>query len=182
MTRRAAYIFAEVIHTYAHVNREFQPGASSVSWRNTSFNPSTFLHLCHVLRLLCIYANENARDSFRTAHMEEKGSSCCGDICSPHLCRWWPWSIALGNPRVIYNTSWARPGADSFQLLLRTECSCVDAKEKFYCILQSNRVKDERILQNYSRESGSQEGLGLNPKRMIVKILSSFTRFHCRML
>ena len=119
MTRRAAYIFAEVIHTYAHVNREFQPGASSVSWRNTSFNPSTFLHLCHVLRLLCIYANENARDSFRTtAHMEEKGSLCCGDICSPHLCRWWPWSIALGNPRVIYNEAGRVLGADSFQLLL----------------------------------------------------------------
>jgi len=55
-------------------------------------------------------------------------------------------------------------------------------KEIFYCILQSKRVKDERILENYSRESVCQKGLGLNPKRTILKILSSFTSFECRMI
>ena len=35
---------------------------------------------------------------------------------------------------------------------------------------------------NYSRESVSQKGLGLNPKRLILRILSSFTRFECRLL
>ena len=70
----------------------------------------------------------------------------------------------------------------------RTKCLATNRiflrrrKENFYCILQSKRLKDERILENYSRESGSQKGLGLNPKRMILNIISSFIRFECRML
>ena len=56
-------------------------------------------------------------------------------------------------------------------------------KKIFYCILlQSKRVKDEQILEKDSRESDSQKGLGLNSKSVILKILSSFTRFECRML
>ena len=47
---------------------------------------------------------------------------------------------------------------------LRTEFSCVDSNWKFDLILQSKRLKEERILENCSRESDSQKGLGLNPK------------------
>ena len=67
-------------------------------------------------------------------------------------------------------------GCTTNRILLRRR------KQIFYCILQSKRLKDEQILDKYSRESVSQKGLGLNPKRMILKILSSFTRFECRML
>ena len=128
--------------------------------------------------LLCAF--HTASQHFHPATIERRGrlasngkSSCLRSVFT---------RISSQLPSHTVNKAPNNNGPNFIRANLRTECSRVDAKEKFYCILQSNRVKDERILENYSPESGSQEGLGLNPKRMIVKILSSFTCFDCRML